>query len=30
MAKDADGNFNYKKIESMTRNALKIIKDLKN
>ena len=29
MAKETDGEFNYKKIESMTRNALKIIKDLK-
>ncbi|WP_397444525.1 bifunctional 4-hydroxy-2-oxoglutarate aldolase/2-dehydro-3-deoxy-phosphogluconate aldolase [Polaribacter sp. R77954] len=30
MAKDADGNFDYNKIEEMTRNALNIIKDLKN
>mgnify|MGYP001138970226 FL=1 len=29
MAKDADGNFDYNKIEEMTRNALNIIKDLK-
>ena len=29
MAKDTHGEFNYKKIESLTRNALKIIKDLK-
>ena len=30
MAKDANGNFDYNKIEEMTRNALNIIKDLKN
>ena len=30
IAKDADGKFNYKKIERTTRNALKIIKELKN
>ena len=30
MAKNTDGRFNYKKIESMTRDALKIIKDIKN
>jgi 2-dehydro-3-deoxyphosphogluconate aldolase / (4S)-4-hydroxy-2-oxoglutarate aldolase len=30
MAKDAKGNFDYNKIEEMTRNALNIIKDLKN
>ena len=30
MAKDADGNFDYKKIEEMTRNALNIISNLKN
>ena len=29
MAKNTDGKFNYKKIESLTRDALKIIKDLK-
>ena len=29
MVKDIDSEFNYKKIESMTRNTLKIIKDLK-
>ena len=28
MAKNADGKFNYKKIESLTRDALKIIKDI--
>mgnify|MGYP000524793190 CR=1 FL=1 len=30
MAKDADGNFDLEKIESKTREALKIIQDLKN
>ncbi len=30
IAKDSDGNFNYQKIEEMTREALNIIKDLKN
>ena len=29
MAKNTDGKFNYKKIESLTRDALKIIKDIK-
>ncbi len=29
IAKDADGNFDYAKIESMTKNALEIIKSLK-
>ena len=29
MAKNTNGKFNYKKIESLTRDALKIIKDLK-
>ena len=29
MAKNTDGRFNYKKIESLTRDALKIIKDIK-
>ena len=30
MAKNTDGKFNYNKIESLTRDALKIIKDIKN
>lgn len=30
IAKDANGNFDYQKIENMTREALSIIKDLKN
>lgn len=30
IAKDADGNFDYQKIENMTREALNIIQDLKN
>ena len=30
MAKNTDGKFNYKKIESLTRDALRIIKDIKN
>lgn len=29
MAKNTDGKFNYKKIESLTRDALKIIKDIR-
>lgn len=30
MAKDSDGNFDYKKIENMTKDALNIIKNLRN
>lgn len=30
IAKDANGNYNYNKIESMTREAMQIIKDLRN
>jgi hypothetical protein len=29
MAKNTNGKFDYKKIESLTRDALKIIKDVK-